>query len=201
MLTAWRLIQQWYDKPVGDGFLCKKCGLGDVWIIDIAVSGTLGKCSDVQYANTRFRNISDKHHWPESALMQQIALCFISVPQFSGHFFRRSYYWHMWWPPRYEVMIHWIRGISSVYWVSLLQILPVSVMIMAALAIFQAWICVGVEICKFLFVYVLKTFSPQKLGFFGFVLVSGWLPLSLPSYDGLDIIMGWNGHVEELEDT
>ena len=87
-------------------------------------------------------------------------------------------------------MIHWIRGISSVYWVSLLQILPVSVMIMAALAIFQAWICVGVGIGKFLFVYVLKTFSPQKLRFFGFMLASGLLPLSLRSYNGLDIIMG-----------
>ena len=87
-------------------------------------------------------------------------------------------------------MIHWIRGISSAYWVSLLQVLPVSVMIMAALAIFQAWICVGVEICKFLFVYVLKTFSPQKLGCFGFMLASGLLNLSLRSYNGLDIIIG-----------
>jgi fucose permease len=36
-------------------------------------------------------------------------------------------------------------------------------MIMAALAIFQAWFWVGFGIGKFLFVYVLKTFSPQKL--------------------------------------
>jgi len=42
---------------------------GEEWIIDIAVSGTLAKCSDVQYADTRFRNISDQHHWPELPLM------------------------------------------------------------------------------------------------------------------------------------
>ena len=43
----------------------------------IAVSHTLSKCTDVQYANTRFRYISDQHHSPESPLMQQIALCFL----------------------------------------------------------------------------------------------------------------------------
>jgi len=34
-------------------------------------------------------------------------------------------------------------------------------MIMAALAIFQAWICVGFGIDKLLFVYVFKTFTLQ----------------------------------------
>jgi hypothetical protein len=77
VLTAWRLIQQWYDMPMGDGCFCKKCGLGEEWIIDIAVSGTLAKCCDVQYGNTRFWNISDQRHWPESPLMSQIALCFL----------------------------------------------------------------------------------------------------------------------------
>jgi hypothetical protein len=38
---------------------------------------------------------------------------------------------------------------------------------MSALAIFQAWIWVGVGIGKFLFVYVLKTFWPQKLHILG----------------------------------
>jgi len=42
---------------------------GEEWIIDIAVSGTLAKCCDVQYADTRFRNISDQYHWPGSPLM------------------------------------------------------------------------------------------------------------------------------------
>jgi len=62
-------IKQCYDKPMGDGYLCKKCGLGEEWRIDIAVSGTLAKCSDVQYGNSRFRNISDQQHLPESLLM------------------------------------------------------------------------------------------------------------------------------------
>jgi hypothetical protein len=38
---------------------------------------------------------------------------------------------------------------------------------MAALVIFQAWIWVRVGIGKFLFVYVLKTFLPQKLHILG----------------------------------
>jgi len=40
-------------------------------------------------------------------------------------------------------------------------------MIMAALATFKAWIWVGFGIGKFLFVDVLKTFSPQKLHVLG----------------------------------
>jgi len=61
-------IKEWYDKPIGDGCISKKCGLGEEWRSDIAVSHTLSKCPYVQYANTRFRNTSDQHHWPESLL-------------------------------------------------------------------------------------------------------------------------------------
>jgi hypothetical protein len=39
--------------------------------------------------------------------------------------------------------------------------------IMAALAIFQAWIWVGFVIDKFLFVCMLKTLSPRKLHILG----------------------------------
>jgi len=39
--------------------------------------------------------------------------------------------------------------------------LPISLMIMVALAIYHAWIWMAVGIGKFLFVYVLKTFSPR----------------------------------------
>jgi len=41
-------IKQWYNKPTGDGCLRKNCGLGEEWSIDIAVSHTLAKCSDMQ---------------------------------------------------------------------------------------------------------------------------------------------------------
>jgi len=54
-------IMQWYYKPTGDGCLSKKSGLGEQWTIDIAVSCTLPKYSDVQYGNTSFRNILDSH--------------------------------------------------------------------------------------------------------------------------------------------
>ena len=46
-------------QPMGDGCLSKVCELGEEWSIDIAASGTLAKCYDVQYGNTRFQNISD----------------------------------------------------------------------------------------------------------------------------------------------
>jgi len=61
-------IKQLYDKPTGDGYLSKKCGLGEEWRSDIAVSRTLSKCPYVQYANTRCRNISDQHYCPQSTL-------------------------------------------------------------------------------------------------------------------------------------
>jgi len=40
-------------------------------------------------------------------------------------------------------------------------------MIISTLAVFQAWTWLGVGIGKFLFDYVLKTFSPQKLNVLG----------------------------------
>jgi len=61
-----RCIKQWHGKPTGDGCLCKKCGLGEQWSSDITVSHNLSKCPYVQYANTRFSNISDQRHSPES---------------------------------------------------------------------------------------------------------------------------------------
>jgi hypothetical protein len=68
---------------------------------------------------------------------------------------------------------------------------------MAALTIFQAWIWLRVVIRKFVFVYVLKTFPPRKLHVLGSCL---HLAYSLfYCMNGLDIIMGRNGHVEELE--
>ena len=40
-------------------------------------------------------------------------------------------------------------------------------MIISTLAVFQAWTWLGVGIGKFLFDYVLKTFSPRKLNVLG----------------------------------
>ena len=46
-------ITKWYDKPTGDGCLCKKCGLGEQWNSDV-VSCTLSKHFDIRSENTRF---------------------------------------------------------------------------------------------------------------------------------------------------
>ena len=72
--------------------------------------------------------------------------------------------------------------------------LPNCRMIIAALAIFQAWITVRVGIGKFLF-DILVTKSECS----GCMLASGWLAVTLRSGNGLIIIIGWNGHVEKLE--
>ena len=56
----------------------------------------------------------------------------------------------------------------------------------------------GVGIGKFLFDYVLKTFLPQN-ECSGCMLSSGRLPVTLRCGNRLNIIMGWNGHVDKLE--
>jgi hypothetical protein len=50
-------IKQWYDKPMVDGCLCKKCELGEQWTIVIAVSGTLAKHCNMQCENTRYETL------------------------------------------------------------------------------------------------------------------------------------------------
>jgi len=50
-------ITKWYDKPTGDHCLYKKCGLGEQWNSDIAVSCTLAKQSDMRSENTRFKTL------------------------------------------------------------------------------------------------------------------------------------------------
>ena len=81
--TFWRYwppeccIKHCYDKRTSYGCLCKKCGLEEEWSSDNPVSHILYKWSDVQYANTWFRNISDQHQWPESPLIKQISSSFL----------------------------------------------------------------------------------------------------------------------------
>jgi hypothetical protein len=52
-----RYIKQWHYKPTGDGWLSKKCELGEQWSSNIAVSCTLAKHSDIQSENTRFETL------------------------------------------------------------------------------------------------------------------------------------------------
>jgi hypothetical protein len=153
---------------MGDGCISKKSELEEEWSIDISVSGTLAKCSDVQYADATFRNISDQHHWLESPLMKQIALWFLYCSSGLWAFFQAvilltyvvvtKIFSYDKLDPRH--IIHVLGFITP-------NFLNICLMIMAALAIFQAWILVRVGIGKFLFVYVLKTFLPWKLHVLG----------------------------------
>jgi len=52
---------KWCDKPTGDGCV-QEMWAGGAVSSDIAVSHTFSKCPYVQYADTRFRNISDQCH-------------------------------------------------------------------------------------------------------------------------------------------
>ena len=74
-------IYQWSDKPTGYGCLYKKCGLWQQQRSDITVSRTLAKHSNIKSDNTRLR-LHYSHHWPESPLTWQIAICILC--SFSG---------------------------------------------------------------------------------------------------------------------
>jgi len=87
-----RCIKQWCDKPTGDGYLCKKCGLGEELRSEIAVSRTLSKYPYVQYANTNFRNISDQCHLPDLYWCRRQLCASFTVLQLSVQFVRLSYY-------------------------------------------------------------------------------------------------------------
>ena len=145
-----------------------RSGLWEEWSSDIPVSCTLSKCSNVQYGNTKFSNISDQHHWSESLLMEQIALCFLYCSSFLWAFC--------------QVVILLTYVLATKIWsfdeldpwhiVNILgfitqHFLSNCLMIISALAIYQAWIWLRVGRGKLLFDRVLKTFSPWKVNVLG----------------------------------
>ena len=62
-------------------------------------------------------------------------------------------------------------------------------MIMAALAIFQAFIGVGVVIGKFSIDLNVRNILNTKITWSGNMLVSGWLAVSFHYYSGLNAVM------------
>jgi len=74
---------------------------------------------------------------------------------------------------------------------------------MAALAIFQALIWVGVDIGNFLVDLGVRNILDTKITWSGNMLVSGWmagcLSVSLHYYNGLNAVMDGKVHVEKLE--
>ena len=53
------------------GCFCEKCELKEQWSSDIPLSCTISKCTDMQYANTSFRNIIYAPHWSYSPFTQK----------------------------------------------------------------------------------------------------------------------------------
>jgi hypothetical protein len=62
-------------------------------------------------------------------------------------------------------------------------------MIMAALTIFQAWICVVLGIGKFLIDLDVRNFFVTQLTWSGSMLVSGWLYVSLHYCERMNSVM------------
>ena len=135
-------IKQCYDKPVGDCCFCKKCGLREELSSDIPVSCTLLKCTDVQYANTRLRNSICSPHWPDSPFTQQITLCFLYC------------FWGLWAFYQAFILLTYVASTKIgnceldtwciIHILSFItpHFLPICLMIIDALAIFQARIWV-----------------------------------------------------------
>ena len=149
-------IKQGYDKSMGD-YCPARSGLREEWSSDISVSCTPPKSSNVQYGNTKFSKISDHCHLPESPLMEQIALCFFyyssglwafcQVVIFLTHVLATKIWSYDVLDPLY--IMHILGFITP-------NFLPNCLMIISALAIFQASICLEVGSGKLLFDYVLK---------------------------------------------
>jgi hypothetical protein len=80
--SLWRYWQtggcnkKWYDLPTGCGCLSKKCWLGSNKAVTLLYLVTWP--STLTYrVKTQDSKLYDSHHWPESPLMYQIALCFV----------------------------------------------------------------------------------------------------------------------------
>jgi len=66
---------------------------------------------------------------------------------------------------------------------------------MAVLAVFHALVLVGVGIGKFLIDLCVRNIFHKKFTWFGNMLVSGWLSVSLRYYNGLSAVMDWKVHL------
>jgi len=140
LLTAW---MQWCYKPTGDGCLCKKYGLGEEWKIDIPLSHSLFKCTDVQYANTSFRycftpltrlsiHTADNSVLPLLSIRPLSVLSCCPIINICAYLQDMKLSWIWLW-----LFVH-IQGFTTP------NFLTICLMIVATLAIFQVWVGLGV---------------------------------------------------------
>jgi len=187
-----------YDKPTGDCCLCKKCCLGEEWSIDIAVSRTLATHSGIQSENTRLETL-----WfsPLTRISSDVAdrslllYCILGVWAFCQvvllfevHSCLQDMKWLWIGPMAYHPLtrFHYSKIVKCV-------------MIMAALALFQAWIWVAGGLGKFLSDLGGRNIFDTKRTWSGSMLASGWLYVLLHYYNGCIVVMDWIVHIVKLE--
>ena len=140
-------IKLWYDRASGYGCLSNKCLKGEQWSSDLAVSCTLTKHCDIQSENTRFKmlwlsplttiqiDVGDSSVLPLLFLRSLSILSGCRVINIHSCFqYRKLSWWNI---------IHILGFITP-------NFLPICVMTVAALSIFQAWIWMRVDIGNFL---------------------------------------------------
>jgi hypothetical protein len=117
---------------------------------------------ETQVSTTFLTNATDQNlRWCSRYLRASF-----TVPQDFEHFVRLSFTYvlasKIW---NYDELDPWHIIHILVFITS--NFLPNCLLIIAALAIFQAWIWLGVGVGKLLYDYVLKTFSPRKVNILG----------------------------------
>ena len=138
---------KWYNKPTGDGCLQKVWAGGAMkqWHFCILY---LYRCSNVQFGNTSFRKFLI--HTTNQTLHShsRYLSASLTVSQVYEHFFRLLYYFFT--SCQHDVKLSWIESIAyhPHFGFSAANNLSICLMIIAALAIYQAWSCVGVGIGK-----------------------------------------------------
>ena len=133
-------IKQCYDKPTGDGCLCKKCRLGEEWKIEIPVSHTLSTFTDVEYANTSFRYWFTpltrlSIHTADNFLLPLLFLMSVSIS--SGCPIINIF------SCLQDMKLSWIGLMAFHPYTWFHYFLTICLMIVATLAIFQVWVGVG----------------------------------------------------------
>ena len=156
-------MKEWYDRPKFYGRLCKECGLRPKWSSDIAVSHNLAKQSNIQSENTGCETLlfspltRTSIYLADSSLLHLLFLGSLSILSviFLTYLVAtkiRSCHeldpWHNVRIPNFNPP----------------NFLPIYLMIMAALAIIQALIWVGVGIGKFLIDLSVRNIFTQLLG-------------------------------------
>jgi len=117
-------IKQWFDKPSGCGCLRKKCELWEQWSSDLAVSCVQSKHSNIESENTVYETLcitpltSISSDTAVRSLIPLLFLRSLSSPTINIHSCLQ------------DLKLSWIGlyGVSSTYWVLLLQTSYISVL-------------------------------------------------------------------------